>query len=125
MGRFYYGDIDGKFWFSVQASDDASFFGGDESEPQLIEYNFDSEEHLAGVQEGIETCEAELGKFKAILDDFFAENQSYNDEQISKKYGIQKETVATLLRWYARLELGRKIEDSLLQNGSCFFEAEL
>ena len=27
MGRFYYGDIKGKFWFGVQESEDASHFG--------------------------------------------------------------------------------------------------
>ena len=27
MGRFYSGDISGKFWFSIQNSQDASFFG--------------------------------------------------------------------------------------------------
>jgi len=27
MGRYYYGDIHGKFWFAIQASNDASYFG--------------------------------------------------------------------------------------------------
>ena len=27
MGRYYYGDIRGKFWFAVQDSDDAAYFG--------------------------------------------------------------------------------------------------
>ena len=27
MGRYYTGDIEGKFWFAVQSSDDADFFG--------------------------------------------------------------------------------------------------
>jgi hypothetical protein len=27
MGRYYSGDIQGKFWFAVQSSDDASAFG--------------------------------------------------------------------------------------------------
>lgn len=27
MGRYYSGQISGKFWFSIQASDDASYFG--------------------------------------------------------------------------------------------------
>ena len=27
MGRYYNGDIEGKFWFAVQSSDDADFFG--------------------------------------------------------------------------------------------------
>ena len=39
MGRYFSGDI-GKFWFGVQASDDASFFGGEVNEPTEIEYSF-------------------------------------------------------------------------------------
>jgi hypothetical protein len=27
MGRYYNGDIEGKFWVAVQSSDDADFFG--------------------------------------------------------------------------------------------------
>ena len=27
MGRYYDGDIEGKFWFAVQSSDDGEFFG--------------------------------------------------------------------------------------------------
>ena len=27
MGRYYGGDIEGKFWFGVQSSDDADHFG--------------------------------------------------------------------------------------------------
>jgi hypothetical protein len=27
MGRYYHGDIEGKFWFAVQSSNDADFFG--------------------------------------------------------------------------------------------------
>ena len=32
MGRYYTGDIEGKFWFGVQDSDDACHFGGSEIE---------------------------------------------------------------------------------------------
>ena len=27
MGRYYSGDIEGKFWFAIQSSDDADYFG--------------------------------------------------------------------------------------------------
>ena len=32
MGRYYYGQISGKFWFGIQNSTDASFFGRDYTE---------------------------------------------------------------------------------------------
>ena len=38
MGRYYDGDIEGKFWFGVQSSDDAEFFGAKEREPMFVEY---------------------------------------------------------------------------------------
>jgi hypothetical protein len=33
MGREYFGDIEGKFWFAVQSSNDADYFGGQYSFP--------------------------------------------------------------------------------------------
>ena len=50
MGRHYYGDIEGKMFFAVQPSFDASFFGGEELEPQTIEYYFGGE-HLEYAEE--------------------------------------------------------------------------
>ena len=40
MGRFYSGDIEGKFWFGLQPSDAPSIFGGTEQEPAYITYDF-------------------------------------------------------------------------------------
>ena len=52
MGRYYNGDIEGKFWFAVQSSDDADFFGASGTEPtvanpnQYLDYHFTKDEHL-------------------------------------------------------------------------------
>ena len=43
MGRYYEGDIDGKFWFAVQSSDDGEFFGAEEQESNWIDYYVDKE----------------------------------------------------------------------------------
>ena len=51
MGRYYNGDIDGKFWFGVQSSNDADFFGATGCEPNYIEYDFDKDEHLIDLKE--------------------------------------------------------------------------
>ena len=37
MGRYYDGDIEGKFWFGVQSSDDADFFGSKGYQPEYID----------------------------------------------------------------------------------------
>ena len=39
MGRYYSGDIEGKFWFGVQNSTDADFFGV-QGEPRFYHYYF-------------------------------------------------------------------------------------
>ena len=66
-----------------------------------------------------------LGKYKALLDVFFEEHNGYNDEMIMAEFAIDKEKVAELLVWYARLELGEKIVKCVEENGYCSFTAEL
>ena len=36
MGRYYRGDIEGKFWFAVQQSDDADYFGVEGERPNFL-----------------------------------------------------------------------------------------
>jgi hypothetical protein len=38
MGRYYDGDIEGKFWFAVQDSNDGEFFGAEETNSNYINY---------------------------------------------------------------------------------------
>ena len=124
MGRYYSGDIEGKFWFAVQSSDDASFFGAGPSEPNHIDYYFD-ESNLAQIKAGIAKCKKALGENKKKLDDFFAKNQAYNDEQLSKECEIKQNKIKDVLEWYARLRLGEKILRCVKKKGECSFEAEL
>jgi len=123
MGRYYNGDIDGKFWFAVQSSDDAEFFGVTGETPNYLEYYFD-EENLEEIKQGISECLKQLGEYKEKLDYFFKENNGYNDEMIVTSLEIEKDKVKTLLEWYARLELGEKILKCVEENGTCHFEAE-
>ena len=52
MGRYYEGDIDGKFWFAIQSSDDGEFFGAEEQESNWIDYYLDKEtfEEVNGIK---------------------------------------------------------------------------
>ena len=61
MGRYYRGDINGKFWFAIQDSDDADFFGSKGEPPNTLEYYFDAEEHKESIISGIEFCVMQLG----------------------------------------------------------------
>ena len=75
MGRYYNGDIEGKFWVAVQSSDDADFFGVEGRPPNdYLEYGFD-EDNLSNVKKGLDECLEELGKNKKILDDLNLEDK--------------------------------------------------
>lgn len=119
MGRYYNGDIEGKFWFGLQPSDAPSRFGGEELEPSYITYVFNQDD-LQGVEEEIENIEESLGdKIKAI-EDFFSKNAGYNDEDLLSIGVTSKE-----LCDYADLKLGIQIRDCIIENGECVFDAEL
>ncbi len=118
MGRYYSGDIDGKFWFAVQSSDAADRFGVSGETPNVINYNFGSDD-LEGVEEEIKNIEEALGDKVSIITEFFEKNNSYNDEKLAEA-GITKEELSE----YADLELGKKIRDCIVENGECNFEAE-
>jgi hypothetical protein len=133
MSRYYTGDIEGKFWFGVQPSDDADFFGGQQAEPNYIVYNFTADD-LSAIEAGIEECIKALGENKAKLDAFFGEGGKgyggYNDETVAEELGLPPSNeawnvhVSDVLGWYARLELGEQIRASVKETGYCNFEAE-
>lgn len=122
MGRYYSGDIDGKFWFAVQRTNAADRFGVHGMEPQYIQYFFD-QEHLEGVQEEISNIENKIGKDNLTkLDDFFNNCTGYNDE-ILKENGML-DIYNEHMEDYADLKLGREIEKSIMETGRCYFDAE-
>jgi len=145
MGRYYSGDIQGKFWFGVQSSDDSEFFGGankfvydldeeseedEESDPHSTEYTFTKEADSETLKIGLDTCLTKLGPFKKVFDDFFEKNDTYNDDMIlrfsaGEGYPLNQKTLHVGLEWYARYILGNKIHQHLANNEQCIFEAEL
>jgi len=132
MGRYYQGDIEGKFWFGVQGSDDANYFGGSEIELQdedtediyELEYFFDKED-LETINEGIQTCITDLGEFKEKLDEYFKGSTGYNPDELAKHLGVDVIVYRGLMESYARLHLGGKIKKCVEENGECRFTAEL
>jgi len=124
MGRYYSGDIDGKFWFAVQSSDDADFFGVVGETPDYLNYYFD-EDNLEDVKIGIEKCKSELGEYKEKIDEYFKDRGGYNNDDMAKELSVSTKEVKRLLVWYARLELGQKIFKCIEKIGSCCFDAEL
>jgi hypothetical protein len=114
MGRYYSGDINGKFWFAVQPSNAADRFGQRGYEPNYIEYYYD-EDNLDEVEAEIKRIENELGDKLAALDSFFSSRHSYSDDELSE-IDISE---------YADLGLGKQIRDCIKENGACSFTAEL
>jgi hypothetical protein len=132
MGRYYQGDIEGKFWFGVQESTDAEHFGAQEN-TNYIQYTILNEDKDTEVQAGIERCITELGTWKEGLDAFFESRNSYSNEYIvdfwkeEYKETVSLEDVRNKLEIYARLALGRQIEKFFKEfpDDNCYFEAEL
>lgn len=119
MGRYYTGDIEGKFWFGLQPSDAPSRFGGTEQEPAYITYDF-QEDNLEEIEEEIKNIQENLGEKIGILDKFFEEGASYNDT-ILKGIGVTNDDV----REYADLQLGIQIRDCVREQGYCTFDCEI
>ncbi len=124
MGRYYSGDIEGKFWFAVQSSDAADRFGVTGQTPNYLEYYF-NEDDLTDVQEEVQRIKETLGEYLPKLEEFFSERGGYTDEQLAEYLEVDYVTTKYLLMEYADLHLGLKIEKELLETGSCEFQAEL
>jgi hypothetical protein len=125
MGRYYYGDIDGKFWFGVQSSDAADRFGVIGSEPSYIEYYF-SKDDLPEVEAELDRIVKGLGDNFEKIRNFFDNQNGYNDIMVAHALGIEEEEkVKYIISEYADYTLGVKIRDHLLQNDYCSFTAEL
>ncbi len=141
MGRYYNGDIKGKFWFAVQSSNDADFFGVQGYEPGELRYSYTKDE-IPKIQEGIQKCNEKLVDYKEKLNKFFEEHKVYNDVELADSLGLSElnekknrsdgseyiignPKVKELLEWYARLDLGEKILACVLVKGECNFTAEI
>ena len=104
MGRYYSGDIEGKFMFAVQSSTAADRFGS-EGYQEYIEYYF-NKEHLDEINTELALCKPSFE-----LDDL----RRPEDVGITDKE----------LKDYADYILGDKIRDHLTAYDECRFIAEL
>ena len=119
MGRYYNGDIEGKFWFAVQSSNAADRFGQMGEHSDSLNYYY-GKEHLETVQNELKNIEETLGDELKRFEDFFKKNNGYNDDMLKKE-----KISELLLEDYADYLLGKKIEECIIKNDKCFFEAEL
>ena len=122
MGRYYNGDIEGKFWFAIQSSDAPERFGAIERERGYIDYFIDRES-LPEIIEEIKEIESNP-KVQLIMK-LFDESETISiTDAWQKENDVSREDLAE----YADLTLGRKIRDffeSDSDNEYCEIEAEL
>lgn len=120
MGRYFDGDITGKFWFAVQPSNAPTRFSKRaQLEPSYIEYWFD-DEHLEDVQKELRRIEKKMGNKMQKFDAFFSNSVGYNDDML-KEAGLPSD----MLGEYADYKLGKQIEECIINTGQCSFSAEL
>ena len=124
MGRNYFGDIDGRFWFAIQNSDAADRFGVTGVQPEELHYYF-SDSDLQEVKDEIERIENNLGSNLAKLDEFYTSGKHYTEEDLCQLFSVDHSQIKGIRSEYADLELGRKIRDCIEENGYCEFTAEL
>ncbi|OCR99059.1 hypothetical protein A9K75_08590 [Campylobacter fetus subsp. testudinum] len=142
MGRYYSGDINGKFSFAVQDSDAASYFGVEGYMPNILCYSFDGIDYTAD--------ENEIGDFKAIrLFELCEEANKFLSSMLivlpkelkDLRPTLQEQDIENLifdaekslyfdkdnreLRILADIVLGYQILSCLEDNNYCEFEAEL
>ena len=114
MGRYYNGDIEGKFMFGLQSSTAADRFGCSGFN-NYVSYYFD-ELQLPTINEELESLEESFKK----VEKFFEDKDSWNSKQ-QEEAGISEQEMSD----YADYRLGIQIRDCILEQGYCEFEAEL
>ena len=122
MGRYYNGDINGKFWFAIQSSDDAEQFGAIPHEPGYISYVADD---LETVKKRLHEIFDELKIPPLMLDieSVPGDETKFYDEyrEYLKKHG-SSDVINGL---WASLNIGLKIYFCVKTEGYCSFEAEI
>lgn len=120
IGRYYFGDIDGKFWFGIQSSFAADRFGSSvvyEEEVGCYSYFFELE-HLVDVEEELANIINRMG-----WDNFNLLQLFYSSPE-SDRPPVPDDTIRMHLSEYADYILGLKIRDCIASTGLCCFEVD-
>jgi len=120
MGRYYNGDVDGKFMFAVQSSDAHERFGARSEESNYIPYVVYRDSYA-------EIC-AELDSIKHKghvdkVENMFNKEEGWNDK-IQERYNVTDKDLSE----YADYKIGLQLKEFFDDNpdtDECRFEAEL
>jgi|TARA_R110000796_G_scaffold215198_1_gene331191 hypothetical protein len=119
MGRYYNGDVEGKFMFAVQNSNAHERFGAVEENSGYVDYVVYRDSYNDIVEE---LDKIDKGSIKRV-ENMFNNERGYNDE-IQKKYEVTPEDLSE----YADYEIGMQLKKFFDKNKDCYecrFEAEL
>tara|TARA_R110000764_G_scaffold18806_2_gene50162 strand:+ start:104 stop:490 length:387 start_codon:yes stop_codon:yes gene_type:complete len=128
MGRYYDGDIVGKFVFGSQSSAAADRFGVKGEAPDYIDYYYD-ESNLEDLETEIKLIEDEMGEHGNYLKIYYDLYGSRDDVQITfEDYlikGDKKPLSKDQLLEFFDYRIGKKIQKCIKEQGECSFTAEL
>ena len=119
MGRYYNGDVNGKFMFAVQSSNAHERFGAIEHGSEYVDYHISRDKYDDIVQE---LDSIDKGSIERV-DKMFEESPLYNDE-IMKQYNVSSKDLSE----YADYRLGEQVKNYFDDNPDeedCNFTAEL
>jgi len=108
MGRYYYGDIQGKFMFAVQPSDAGERFGAYEipQEPEFIDYAV-SRKSYEDIKKELESIlkSGAVQRVKHMWQELEKIGRNgYNDED-REKYGVSSEDMREYADWCMGTEM--------------------
>jgi hypothetical protein len=126
MGRYYDGDIEGKWWFGVQSSTTPERFGADAT---FVDYRICNDDDF---KDEMKELKKGLGDKRKTLDEFFKKNNGYNDAMLMEffkaKYpNYTKENLTTDLSDYADYQFGLDVAEYFKETGEnyCNLSSEL
>lgn len=123
MGRYYYGDIEGKFWFAIQSSgaaDRFGYIGRYHKKTNSVTYAF-TKKHIKKVEQELKNMESKSLRDLEHVDKFFEHKDCYSDKEALEEFG---EDYKKILSESADYHLGKQILTCLLEKGVCIFEGE-
>lgn len=118
MGRYYSGDVDGKFMFAIQSSDAHERFGAKEQESGFVEYWIGREKYDHIVKELDSINKESVERVSKMFD----ENKTYNNET-QEQYNVTSFDLSE----YADYKIGKQVKDYFDDNpevDNCYFQAE-
>ena len=128
MGRYYSGDINGKFVFGSQSSVAADRFGVVGVAPGYVDYYFD-EDNLEDLELELKNIETEMGEHGHYLKVYYDLHGSSDDVKITfedyLKKGDKKPLSKDQISDFFDYRIGKKIQGCIKEQGNCSFTAEL